>query len=102
LRVGRERLWFALCCNSRVRAITDLAFLNRIGPHLLELLDWVRMSNTVELDVRRCEELGFIKSTLAAEELGSSLMKMSCKIRIAESEHFFRSPNFAVLPPKDS
>ena len=52
---------------SRVRAITDLAFLSRIGPHRL---DQVGMSNKVELDVRRREELGFIDATLAAEELG--------------------------------
>lgn len=52
---------------SRVRRITDLAFLSRIRP---DRFAQAGMSNKVELDVRRREELGFADATLTAEELG--------------------------------
>jgi len=52
---------------SRVRRITDLAFLSRIGP---DRFAQTGMSNKVELDVRRREELGFREAMITAQELG--------------------------------
>ena len=52
---------------SRVRRISDLAFLSQIG---LDGFAQTGMSNKVELDVRRREELGFRDAMRTAQELG--------------------------------